>query len=54
MFLVPAGGGLAVEDDGITVQLVAPQSPIAQALTGARVGELVVMAGRSGTVLAVK
>jgi hypothetical protein len=40
-FLAPQGGGLRAEIDGVTVQVITPQSPMGQALLGKTTGDVV-------------
>jgi transcription elongation GreA/GreB family factor len=40
-FLAPQGGGLRAEIDGVTIQVITPQSPVGQALLGKTVGSVV-------------
>jgi len=40
-FLLPKGGGISVEFDGKTVQLLTPQSPLGEALLGKQAGDSV-------------
>jgi transcription elongation GreA/GreB family factor len=35
-FVAPAGGGLTITHDGVTVGIITPRSPLGQALLGAR------------------
>lgn len=46
IFVAPAGGGLALQEANVTVQVVTPTSPLGQALVGAMAGdELVIERG---------
>lgn len=38
-FLLPAGGGLTVESEGVTVTILTPDSPLFAQLDGRRIGE---------------
>lgn len=38
-FVVPRGGGSAVQARGLAIQVIAPQSPLGEALIGRRAGE---------------
>lgn len=38
-FVVPRGGGAAVQAQGLAIQVIAPQSPLGEALIGRRAGE---------------
>jgi len=40
-FLAPQGGGLRAEMEGVTVQVITPQSPMGKALLGKSVGDVV-------------
>ena len=47
-FLAPRGGGLEIAgDEGVTVLVVTPQSPLGRQLLGRRVGDIII-AGRAG------
>ncbi len=37
--MMPSGGGLTAEQNGVTVQCITPQSPLGEALLGASVGD---------------
>ena len=39
--MMPAGGGMTVEQDGVTVQCITPKSPLGEALLGTTVGDQV-------------
>ncbi len=39
-FVVPRGGGAAVQSQGKSIQIIAPQSPLGEALVGRRQGEV--------------
>ena len=41
LFIAPEGGGQKLAVDGIEVQIVTPRSPLGDAVTGKRVGDLV-------------
>jgi transcription elongation GreA/GreB family factor len=38
-FMVPRGGGAAIQLQGASIQVIAPQSPLGEALVGRRAGE---------------
>lgn len=40
-FLAPHGGGLRVEIEGVTVQVITPQSPMGRAILGRTAGDVV-------------
>lgn len=40
VFVAPAGGGVRVELDGVTVHVVTPVSPMGRAIVGAEVGDV--------------
>src|SRR5690606_9977584 len=39
VFLMPKGGGISVEFEGSTIQVIAPNSPLGTALLGLKVGD---------------
>jgi hypothetical protein len=47
-FLLPSGGGMTVEHDGHSVQIVTPKSPLGEALVGRTEGQEVVVDIGSG------
>jgi hypothetical protein len=44
-FLLPKGGGLHIEHEGHTVQIITPQSPLGEALLGRTAGESAAIEG---------
>ena len=47
-FMSPHGGGVKLDLDGATVQVVTPQSPLGKALLGRVLGDTIELRGRSG------
>lgn len=47
-FMSPHGGGLKLDLDGTTVQVVTPQSPLGKALLGRTHGDTIELRGKSG------
>jgi transcription elongation GreA/GreB family factor len=42
-FLLPAGGGLAVDQDGHHIQVITPKSPLGEAIVGRTAGDVAVI-----------
>jgi transcription elongation GreA/GreB family factor len=47
-FMTPHGGGVRLESEGTSVQVVTPQSPLGKALLGRTHGETFELRGKSG------
>jgi transcription elongation GreA/GreB family factor len=39
-FIAPHGGGVSVVVDGVTIQVISPQSPLGEAVTGRKAGDI--------------
>lgn len=48
-FLLPAGAGLRLEHQGITIHLLTPRSPLGQSLLGVHAGDVVGVDGEGGS-----
>lgn len=53
VMIVPAGGGVTIEQDKDRVRAVTPQAPLGEALMGSSLGDEVTVASRTYEVLAV-
>ncbi len=47
-FVSPYGGGVRLDLDGVSVQVVTPQSPLGKALLGRTHGDVIELRGKSG------
>ncbi len=39
-FLLPLGGGMSIENNGVNIQVITPKSPLGEAIIGRRVGDV--------------
>lgn len=53
VFLAPASGGLSVDFEGESVQLITPPSPLGRALLGSVCGDLIELGGKEYEILEV-